>query len=187
MIDEILIKSMVCSRCIKVINSEFKNMGINVHDIRLGKVLISFDDSVVTKADILRSLQKNDFEIIEDQATKLAEKTRLLLIRILENGEHDGSALATIISKMLGVNYNKLNTTYASVFGRTIERYWIILRIEKAKELIEEGELTFGEIAYRLGYKMPQSLSRRFKDETGLSMTDYKKLKPYNRLLIDKI
>lgn len=187
MTEEILIRSMVCSRCIKVINSELKNIGVHVQDISLGRVLVRFNNDKASSKEIEKVLQENDFEIIRDRETLLAEKVKIKLLEILEEDKQKEVALSKLLARSLGIGYNKLNTVFVQVFGRTIERYWIILKIEKAKELIEYGELSFGEIAYYLGYQTPQSLSRQFKKETGLSMSEYKAIKPYNRINIDRL
>lgn len=187
MTEELLVRSMVCSRCIKVIDSELENIGVHVQDIRLGKVLISFNSATVSGQEIERVLQENDFEIIKSKESLLAEKIKLKLIEILEQDMQNEYALSKLLTGSLNTGYNELSRAFIHVFGRTIERYWVILKIEKAKELIEYGELTFGEIAYKLGYQTPQSLSRQFKKETGLSMSEYKKIKPYDRVMLDKL
>ena len=62
-----------------------------------------------------------------------------------------------------------------------------MLRIEKAKELIEYEELTFSQIAYELGFSNISHLSGQFKQVTGMSMSEYKKLDDKIRLPLDKL
>ena len=69
----------------------------------------------------------------------------------------------------------------------TIEKYFILQKIEKAKELIEYEELSFSEIAYRLGYKSVQHLSAQFKEVVGISKTEYQKRKMNERKSIDEV
>ena len=69
----------------------------------------------------------------------------------------------------------------------TIEHYMIKLKIEKAKELIEYDELNFTEIAYELGYKNLNHLSRQFKKIACLTMRNYKSSKTQLRDPQDKI
>ena len=60
------------------------------------------------------------------------------------------------------------------------------MEIEKAKEVVEYNVLSFSEIAYRLGYKNLQHLSRQFKEQTGMSMSEYQKLQLPGRVSFDK-
>ncbi len=53
--------------------------------------------------------------------------------------------------------------------------YFIKMKIDKAKELIEEGRLNFTEIADRLGFCTLHYFSRTFKKHTGVSPSDYSK------------
>lgn len=47
------------------------------------------------------------------------------------------------------------------------------LRFEKACELLREGQLSIDEISLRVGYLHSSSFRRKFKQETGLSPTEY--------------
>lgn len=57
----------------------------------------------------------------------------------------------------------------------TLEKYIILHKIEKAKELIEYDEFTLSEIAIQLGYSSVQYLSTQFRQIAGVSVTEYKK------------
>jgi AraC-like DNA-binding protein len=73
------------------------------------------------------------------------------------------------------------------VEGKSIERYYILQKVERAKELIVYGEQNLTEIAYELGYSSQQHFSRQFKKETGLSPSHFKEVKENKRVSIDKI
>jgi len=73
------------------------------------------------------------------------------------------------------------------VEGKSIERYYILQKIERAKELIVYGEQNLTEIAYELGYSSQQHFSRQFKKETGLSPSHFKDVKENKRIYIDKL
>ena len=69
----------------------------------------------------------------------------------------------------------------------TIEKYFIKLKIEKVKELIQLRQLTFSDIAYMLDYSSINHLSRQFKEIMGISMTDYKNSEEWQRDFLDEI
>ena len=55
------------------------------------------------------------------------------------------------------------------------ERYLTALRIGEAKRLIREGNLTFTQIAERIGIESIYYFSNLFKKQTGMSPTEYEK------------
>ena len=61
------------------------------------------------------------------------------------------------------------------------------MKVEKAKELLQMNNMTFSEIAYSLDYSSGSHLAKQFKSNTGMSMTEYKKLQNWNRKTLDKI
>lgn len=69
----------------------------------------------------------------------------------------------------------------------TIEKYFIKLKIEKVKELIQLKQLSFSDIGYVLDYSSVNHLSRQFKEVMGMSMTDYKNTANWVRNFFDEI
>ena len=63
----------------------------------------------------------------------------------------------------------------------------IAQKIERAKELLDYGELSLGEIADRLDYSSPAHLSAQFKTLTGLTPRQYKQQKSLPRIPLDKV
>ncbi len=46
-------------------------------------------------------------------------------------------------------------------------------RLKRAKDLLSQNKLTIAEVAYKVGYDVPSSLSRAFKKEFGVSPTEF--------------
>ncbi len=46
-------------------------------------------------------------------------------------------------------------------------------RLKRAKDLLQQNKLTVSEIAYKVGYDLPNSFSRAFKKEFGISPTEF--------------
>ncbi len=180
------IKGMICSRCLKVLNIELKATGAEVVEIQLGKIVIRYDPSKIDKSLIKQIIQENEFEIIWNKASILAERTKRWIINYLWSTEQEEN-LSDYLVKKLNTNYDSLSRTFSRTFGKAIERYSILLKMERTKELIENGELSFSEIAYVMGYQNPSALSRQFKRETGMTLKEYKNLEVSRRIPIDKI
>jgi AraC-like DNA-binding protein len=75
---------------------------------------------------------------------------------------------------------------FSSIEGLTIEKYFIIQRIEKVKELIVYDQLSLTEIAYQTGFSSVHHLSSQFKKETGVNASHFKKIGAARRKSIDK-
>lgn len=79
------------------------------------------------------------------------------------------------LSESLGVSVNTAMHVFRNNVGMGIIAYFNKLKIEKAMQLIDEGELSFRTISERLGFESPEYFSRVFKKQTGTTPTDYAK------------
>jgi YesN/AraC family two-component response regulator len=95
--------------------------------------------------------------------------------------------LSEFLSIKIGKDYTNLSKLFSRVEGVTIEKYFINLKVEKAKELIQDCQLNFTQIAYDLGYGNVNYLSNQFKQFTGMSMSTYKNNAVWKRKPIDEI
>lgn len=94
---------------------------------------------------------------------------------ILENFTMDISL--DQVAEHVGLNPDYLGKLFKKVEGQTFTDYLISLRMEKAKELLGERELSIKQIAYMVGYSDPNYFSRAFKKYVGISATQYEKVR----------
>lgn len=59
--------------------------------------------------------------------------------------------------------------------GKTAQEYIHLYVIDRAKQLIADGDLNFSEIAYELGFKYPHHLTRVFKKITGMTPLEFRR------------
>ncbi len=187
---KLLIKNMVCNRCIKVVKEELEKLGLDVRSIVLGEVVVNGKYDVLPVERIKAVLEQNGFELIEDKRAKLIEQIKLVILELARN--HAGSDAEDIkysdyIVKNIGMDYHYLSGLFSSVENITIEQYIILQKIERAKELLKYGELTLSEIAYKLGYSSVQHLSNQFKKVTGLTASQFKNMTENIRKPLDKV
>ncbi len=187
---KILIKNMVCNRCIKVVKEEFEKLGLDVRSIILGEVIVNGVLDGVTVNKIRKVLEENGFELIEDKRAGIIEKIKLVILDLVRNDDEtiqSGIKDSDYIVDKLGMDYHYLSTLFSSVENITIEQYIILQRIERAKELLKYGELTLSEIAYKLGYSSVQHLSNQFKKVTGLTASQFKNMTENTRKPLDHL
>ncbi|MND52419.1 HTH-type transcriptional regulator YesS [compost metagenome] len=180
---------MVCNRCIKVVNDELNNLGLNPKEVKLGE--IEFEEELQPQAlqKIKSTLEENGFELLEDKQTQLIERIKALIIELVqdEKGINLKTNLSEYLSSALHTDYSALSNLFSSFEGITIEKYLILQRIEKAKELLLYDELTLSEISYRLNYSSVAHLSSQFKKVTGLTPSEFKKMLAPKRLPLDSV
>ncbi|POY35358.1 AraC family transcriptional regulator [Solitalea longa] len=183
------IKNMVCNRCIKVVKDELEKIGQTVNSIKLGEVELDDTPNEHELERIKSLLEDNGFELLEDKQSKLIELIKNMIIELVHRKEPVNLQinLSDYLSSTLNVDYSYLSNLFSSFEGITIEKYLILQRIEKAKELIFYDELTLSEIAYQLGYSSVAHLSSQFKKTTGLTPSEFKKLRDSNRKALDKV
>lgn len=184
--DKYYIKGMICSRCLKVLKNELTAIGIEVMDIHLGLVQIKYNSGKLTYLEIENIIKENEFDILKNKESILAEEIKKWIIYFIWDTDHLEN-LSDFLTEKLHKNYFALSKNFSKTFGQTLERYYTRLKIERVKEWVELDEISFGEMAYRLGYQNLSALSRQFKKETGMTMSTYKELDKSQRIPLDKI
>lgn len=181
---------MVCPRCIKVVREELEKLGLHVGRVELGEAAVEDTVSQETIEEIGDVLEANGFELLTDQKQKTIEKIKIALIEAIYGEEQTDThrkTLSAYLSGKTGKDYKYLSSLFSSVENITIEKYFILQKIERVKELLKYEELTLSEIAYRLNYSSTQHLSSQFKQITGMSPTQFKKSIGNQRKPLDKL
>lgn len=184
---KIIIKNIVCSRCIKVVRSIFEANDFEVIDVKLGYVIIKEILSKSQKESIKKELLKDDFEWIDDPKESLVAEIKALVIeQIYYQTAPLNVNFSDYLIKKLKFSYAHLSRVFSSVEKQTIGSFIISQKIERAKELLLYGELSLSEIADLLHYSSVGQLSNQFKKIVGCSPTDYKK-EGRHRTPLDKL
>jgi len=186
----LLVKNMVCNRCISTVEGILEQASIPYHKVLLGEIHLLNSITQVQKNYLQTQLSKVGFELIDNYVGGLIEKIKHLVIQKARN-ELDKKEmklnLSAFLSENLNYEYTHLSSVFSSVEGRTIENYFIEQRIEKAKELLVYGQMTLSEIAFELEYSSTAHLSGQFKKITGLTPSYFKKVGIAKRKALDKI
>lgn len=181
------IKNMVCDRCIRVLRDELKYQKIKLLDIELGWIKLEIQNPA-DKETLVSILEKNGFSLIDSAENQMVEQVKIELIQLLKNLPVDlNKNISTYLEEKIQREYSKISKLFSVTEGITIEKYFIKLKIEKAKELIHNKELNFTKISELLNYSNLTHLSTQFKTETGMSLTEYKTMDKNFRNPLDRI
>ncbi|MEQ7807732.1 helix-turn-helix transcriptional regulator [Priestia aryabhattai] len=93
----------------------------------------------------------------------------------LGNEELDNNVLIQPIIASLGLSPNYGLEVFQKVYHMSPRKYLSELKLQEAKILMQQPDISLKEIATRLGYKNLSHFSRQFKRWTGLSPTEFRK------------
>lgn len=183
--ETIFIKNMVCPRCISVVRQELTGIGYEVVNVDLGFAELK---GPVDKEAVSNLLLNNGFELLEDEKKKKVERIKTEIVSLIHHSESLNKInLSTSLSDKLQTDYSSLSHLFSAIENITIEKFYILQRIEKVKELLAYDELSLKEIAFQLGFNSVAHLSAQFKKETGLTASHFKTQKHIQRKSIDSL
>lgn len=182
------VKNMVCNRCIMVVQRVFEDLGYPPLRISLGNVETARPISHEDLEKLREALVGYGFELIDDTKSRMIEKIKNTIVQSIHYNHEDLKInYSEYIESHLNRDYAYLSGLFSEVEGTTIEKYIILQKIERVKELLVYDELTLSEIAYQMGYSNVAYLSNQFKKITGLTPSHFKEVKENKRKPLDKV
>lgn len=178
---------MVCSHCAEVLQEKLETEGFEIEKIALGELQLAGPVDEKEHYRLISIIRDNGFDVINDEGSRIVERIKHLIIEQVRSGEPLEGNLSDYLTTYIHKDYQHLSRLFSGVEGKSIERYFILQKIERAKELIVYGEKNLSQIALELDYSSQQHFSRQFKKETGLSPSHFKDVKKNKRISIDKI
>jgi AraC-like DNA-binding protein len=179
---------MVCDRCKLAVRAELEKMGLHYTYVDYGEAEIR-ENLPQEKKDLLNAaLKKSGLELMDDKKSMLIEKIKLLIVDIVHYSDEPlKKNLSDYLSEKLKYDYTYLANLFSEVQGTTIEKFFILHKIEKVKELLVYDELNLKEIAFKLHYSSVAHLSSQFKKQTGYTPSHFKHLKHKKRIPLEYV
>lgn len=187
---QLLIKNMVCNRCVRVVREELEKIGLSVSKVELGIATINLSGVGTQYGLIQNTLQKAGFELIEDHKASIIESIKHLVINEIHHHKAEKPAsqnFSDFLVRKIGYEYSYLSTLFSSVEKTTIEKYIIAQKIERTKALLLNGEISLSEIAWQLDYSSVAHLSNQFKQVEGTTPSEFKRNNLNTRVSIDSV
>ncbi len=168
---------MVCVRCKMAVQSVLESLNIKYLKIELGKVSLTSDLSLSDQKLLDSALKVYELELMDDKRKILVERIKTLIIELFHGSQAELEHKFSVhLSKQLHYDYTYLSNVFSELEGITIEKYFILTRIERVKELIFYDRLTITEISHRLNYSSASHLCLQFKKVTGQTPIMFKRL-----------
>lgn len=185
----LFIKNMVCDRCKMAVGHILQEQGLHAENIDLGTVVIAEQQLTETqKQKLAKALEAMGFELLGDKRQQLLERIKSTIVTLVHyQPQGRRLTLSAYLSQELHADYSGLSKLFSECTGMTIERFYMLQRIERVKQLLKYGELTLTQIAMQMDYSSVAYLSSQFKSVTGMTPSQFKQLGKNTLVPLDKI
>ena len=186
--EKIAIKHMVCPRCVTTVESVVDRLGFQVESVSLGEVKLKRQLTDAEFRSFAEMLEASGFEVLVSKEKRLINKIKSLIVERIHYADIPSPLkLSAYLAESLNHEYSYLSKVFSAVEAVTIERYSMLQRIERAKELLSYGELNVTEVSELLDFSSAAHFSAQFKRETGMSPSQFKKSDRPTRRSLDSI
>ena len=135
---------------------------------------------IPTKWDDIGQLKEALKESVSEMCEFCSEQKNTQIKELVEEyvNEHykDVNLGVAQIAEGLRMNRSYLSTMFKNQSGVGVLEYISKYRLEKAKELLTDGELTVEQVSAEVGYSEPRTLRRIFKKYEGVTPLQYSKM-----------
>jgi transcriptional regulator GlxA family with amidase domain len=80
-----------------------------------------------------------------------------------------------MLARKIGLSRSAFAARFSALVGETPLRYLTALRMQKAQELLQDGELSMAAIAGEVGYESEPAFSKAFKKAVGKAPGSYRR------------
>lgn len=188
-IKELYIRNMVSSRCIVALRQMLRALDMEEAErISLGRAVVGFEDDRQL-AQFIDALPSIGFALVEDMEGQTVERIKAAAIELFYHGNNANSLIRNSdhLSERTGLPYHQLSRVFSDKTGVTLEKYIILLKVERVKELLSYNDITLSEISYQMGYSSVQYLSNQFKQVTGFTPRQFKDGEGGHRIPLDQL
>jgi PAS domain S-box-containing protein len=127
-------------------------------------------------------------ELMNNKRSMLIEKIKNVIVDLVHHSDEQlQTNFSDHLAQKLEYDYTYLANLFSEVEGIPITKFIIAQKIERAKELIMNDELTLTEIALKLYYSSVAHLSNQFKKVTGTTPTYFKQMHEKRRNTLENV
>lgn len=120
--------------------------------------------------------QDLEFRPVEEKEGQLyLEDTFITRLKtVIESKIEDTDMSIQEVCKEMGMSRSQLHKKVKALTNSSTTQIIRSIRLHKAKDLLQNAELTISEVAYDVGFKDPAYFSRSFSEEFGRSPRDFR-------------
>jgi AraC-like DNA-binding protein len=173
--------------CRVILQEQLERLNIKHKLLELGEIEISNIVSDADFAELQASLSRYAIYIVNNEKSQLIQRIKDTIVEMIyENDKLPAVTISQYLSDKLNLSYGYITNIFTENTYSSIENFIIIQKIERAKKLIVEDQLTLTEVSYKLNYSSVAYLSSQFKKVTGLTPSAFKRIVDKRRNLSNK-
>jgi signal transduction histidine kinase/ligand-binding sensor domain-containing protein/DNA-binding response OmpR family regulator len=117
--------------------------------------------------------QKPDVSPSEITITSLDEKLIEKAIKLVEEHMDDTEFSVEALGAAIGLSRGHLYRKLMVITGKGPAEFIRTIRLKRGRQLLEKSQLQIAEIAYQVGFNSPKRFTKNFRDEFGVSPSEY--------------
>ena len=165
----------------KLVNEVFQKTmvaaGVDFEILQDGTIKLPENLSNEKLKSISEELEGFGIKIQTKENRDIVEEIKIYIKKMVYEGDIRNVKISESLSNQLGFSYPYLSNLFSSKTFTSIENFYILVRIEKVKELVLLDNTSLSEIAHDLNFSSVPHLSNQFKKVTGLTITQYLKFR----------
>lgn len=118
---------------------------------------------------------KVDINPSEVEITSMDEKFVKKAVALVETNISNTEFLVEDLCREMGMSRVYFYKKILSLTDKTPSEFIRFIRLKRAADILEKDQLFVNEVAYQVGFSDARSFRKHFKDEFGVSPSDYKK------------
>jgi len=181
------IDDMVCYRCVMAVERILEEADWKVLEIELGYVRTLSPADNAPLQGISDALRNVGLRLRQDGHNLVAQVKGIVIEYVYDDLATTDIPLSEIIVRQAELSYSYLSRHFSCSEKRTIEEFYQLHRIERAKRLLFQTNINIKAVAKRLKYKSPGHFSASFRKLTGETPSGFRAKDDYKPRPIDKL
>jgi AraC-like DNA-binding protein len=120
-----------------------------------------------------QQFQEQDVQDHKSIAKKLSDIEKIYQAKEILLGNLENPPSLMELARQVGLNDFKLKRGFRQVFGTSAFKYLHDFRLEKARELLVEGEMNIEQVAFKVGFDSRSYFASAFRKKFGLNPKQY--------------
>lgn len=162
--------------CHAIIAENLTKLEVNFKVIAVGEIEFLERVSDEKLEQLSLALDTYGITIIENQKSVFVQKIKDVIQEMVHSEIPQTVKSSVYLAEKLNYSYGYIANVFSDVTYTSIENFIIIQKIEFAKHLMLNNQLSLTEIAYRLNYSSVAHLSTQFKNTTGLTPSSFQRI-----------
>ncbi len=138
-------------------------------------ILMTKIDNLIKSRILITRREQTLIALKPIESPKIDKDSQFLLelIELIKSNLNKADLKIDDLSKEMGISHTPFYKKIKELTNQTPNEFLKRIRLEQAKSMLSEKELTISEIAYKTGFNSPKYFRNCFKDQYGMTPSEY--------------